>query len=262
MRNVTSKDGTRIAFWRNGAGPPLLLVHGATYDHTAAWRFVVPELERRFTIYAMDRRGRGHSGDSSSYGLEREAEDVAAVVDAIGEPVNLVGHSYGALCAVEAALRTANLRRLILYEGVPLRGADNYAPGVIERLEALLEAGDVEAMLIAMMREVIQRRPEEIDLLRSQQDDWGIRLRNAPTIPREMRGERSYVFASDRFMNMRTPTLLLVGGDSPPSEFSNAQGVADSLPDARVAIMPGQRHTAMIAAPEVFIREVVRFLTS
>src|SRR5688572_32891339 len=59
MQTVTSRDGTRIAFWRSGAGPPLLLVHGATYDHTTAWRFVVPELEQQFTVYAMDRRGRG-----------------------------------------------------------------------------------------------------------------------------------------------------------------------------------------------------------
>jgi pimeloyl-ACP methyl ester carboxylesterase len=262
MQTVTSGDGTRIAVRRRGAGPPLLLVHGATYDHAAAWRFVVPELERRFTIYAMDRRGRGGSGDSSAYELQREAEDVAGVVDSIGEPVNLLGHSYGALCAIEAALLTTNLHRLILYEGVPLRGADYYKPGVIERLESLLEAGEVEGMLIAMMREVIQRPPEEIELLRSQRDDWAIRLRNAPTIPREMRGEKGYVFAADRFKNMLTPTLLLVGGESPPNELENARGVADSLPDARVAIMPGQRHTAMITAPEVFIREVVRFLAS
>lgn len=262
MRTVASRDNTRIAFWRSGNGPPLLLVHGATYDHTTAWRFVVPELERQFTVYAMDRRGRGGSGDSPAYELRREAEDVAAVVESIGEPVNLLGHSYGALCAVEAALLTANLRRLILYEGVPLRGADYYAPGMIERLEALLEAGDVEGMLITMMREVIQRPPEEIELLRSQREDWAARLRNAPTIPREMRGEQGYLFAPERYRNMLTPTLLLVGGDSPVAELENAKGVADALPDARVAILAGQRHTGMITAPDVFIGEVIRFLES
>lgn len=262
MQSVTSKDGTRISFWRNGAGPPLLLVHGGTYDHTTAWRFVVPELEGRFTVYALDRRGRGSSGDSPRYDLQREAEDVAAIVDSIGVPVNLLGHSYGALCAIEAALLTPNLRSLILYEGVPLRGADYYAPGVIEQLEAMLDAGDVEGMLIAMMREVIQRPREEIELLRSQRDDWAVRLRNAPTIPREMRREQGYVFVPDRFENMRTPAMLLVGGDSPQSEMENAIGVADALPNARVVPLPGQRHTAMITAPELFIREVVRFLES
>lgn len=261
METTTSRDGTRIAFWRSGTGPPLLLVHGATYDHTTAWRFVLPELERRFTVYAMDRRGRGGSGDAPAYDLAREAEDVAAVA-AIGESVNLLGHSYGALCAVEAALLTPNLHRLILYEGVPLSGADYYPPGMIERLEALLEEGDAEGMVVTLMREVIQRPRDEIEFLRSQREDWAARLRSAPTIPREMRAERDYVFTPERFESMRTPTLLLVGGDSPPGELENAIGVSDALPDARVAIMPGQRHTAMITAPEVFISEVVRFLES
>ena len=262
MENIESGDGTRIAFWRSGNGPPLLLVHGGTYDHTTAWRFVLPKLEQRFTTYAMDRRGRGGSGDSPAYELQREAEDVAAVVDHIGEPVNLLGHSYGALCAVEAALLTPNVRRLILYEGVPLSGADYYPPGMIERLEAQLETGDVEGMLITMMREVIQRPPEEIELLRSQQEDWAARLRNAPTILREMRGEQGYVFIPERFAKMRTPTLLLVGGESPPGELENAKGVSDGLPDAQVVILPGQRHTAMIIAPEIFINAVVQFLES
>lgn len=67
----------------------------------------------------MDRRGRGESGDGPAYSLDREAEDVAALVDSIGQPVNVLGHSYGALCAIKAALLTNNIRRLILYEGVP-----------------------------------------------------------------------------------------------------------------------------------------------
>lgn len=262
MQTAASTDGTRIAYWRHGNGPPLLLVHGATYDHATAWRLVVPGLERRFTVYAMDRRGRGASGDSPTYDLQREAEDVAAVVDSIGQPVNLLGHSYGALCALEAALLTANLRRLILYEGVPLNGAGYYAVGAIERLEGLLQEGDVEGMLVALMRDVIQRPPEEIELLRAQRGDWAARLRSAPSVPRELRGERGYVFLADRFREMSTPTLLLVGGASPPIELENAQGVSRSLPQARVAILPGQRHTAMITAPEVFIREVARFLDS
>lgn len=260
MQTVTSRDGTHLAVWRSGSGPPLLLVHGATYDHTTAWRFVVPRFQRRFTVYAIDRRGRGGSGDSPVYELQREAEDVAAVVDAIDRPVNLVGHSYGGLCAIEAALLTGKLRRLILYEGVPLRGADNYAPGVIERLEARLESGDVEGMLIALMREVIKRPPEEIEFLRSKREDWAVRLRNAPSVPRELRGEEGYVFAPERFRDMRTRTRLLVGGDSPPSELENAQRVADALPDARVVTLSGQQHTAMLTAPLLFVREVTLLL--
>jgi len=97
VQRITSRDGTPIAAWRSGQGPALLLVHGTVADHSTTWRLARHELEQRFTIYAMDRRGRGGSGDAPDYALQREAEDVAAVVDSIGEPVNLLGHSYGAL---------------------------------------------------------------------------------------------------------------------------------------------------------------------
>jgi pimeloyl-ACP methyl ester carboxylesterase len=260
LNTVTSPDGTRIAFWRSGQGPPLLLVHGATADHTTTWRLVLPELERRFTVYAMDRRGRGGSGDGTAYELRLEAEDVQSVVDSAGRPVGVLGHSYGALCALEAALLTSNVRRLVLYEGVPLRGASLYRPGVVERLGELLKSGDAEGMLVAMYRDVVEMPSDEIALMRSQRDAWAIRLRNAPTLARELDAERRYTFDFGRFRNMRAPALLLVGSDSPPRELQNARGVADGLPDAQVVVLPGQQHAAMHTAPELFVREVTRFL--
>ena len=260
MESVTSRDGTRIAFGHSGHGSPLLLVHGATADHTTTWRFVLPQLEQKYTVFAMDRRGRGGSGDAPEYQLSREAEDVAAIVESAGAPVNVIGHSYGALCALEAALLTTNLRRLVLYEGVPIRGAELYTPGIADRLEALLRAGDVEGMLVAMYRDVVEMPPEEIELLRTQRDAWSARLANAPSMPRELREEERYTFAPDRFAGMRTPTLLLVGGQSPPRELANAEGVAAALPDATVVELPGQQHVAMYTAPELFVREVLRFL--
>lgn len=260
MDTVTSRDGTRIAFWRSGEGPPLLLVHGATADHTTTWRFVLPAFQQHFTVYAMDRRGRGGSGDAPTYALQREAEDVAAVVDRVGEPVSVLGHSYGGLAAIEAALLTPNLHRLVLYESVPLRGADGYQPGIIEQLEALRDAGDVEGVLVAMYRDLVAMPAEEIALLRAQRAAWDTRLRNVPSLPRELRGEAGYVFVPERFAVMRTPTLLLVGGESPQREWDNARGVAAALPDARVVALPGQQHAAMYTAPELFVREVLRFL--
>jgi pimeloyl-ACP methyl ester carboxylesterase len=260
MRTVESADGTRIAFWRGGGGPPLLLVHGATADHTTTWRSVRVELERWFTVYAMDRRGRGGSGDSPAYSLAREAEDVAAVVDAIGGPVGVLGHSHGALCAIEAARLTPNAARLVLYEGVVLDGEDVVAAETVERLDVLLEAGDVEGLLVATYREVAGMATEEIEMLRSQRDAWMVRLGNAPTVPRELRATRSYRFQPDRFRDVRAPVLLLVGGRSPAREREYATAVAAALPDARVAVLPGQQHAAMHTAPELFVSEVARFL--
>src|SRR5690349_10979635 len=90
---VASRDGTPIALWKTGTGPSLLVVHGTCADHSA-WDLVVPLLSDRFTIYAMDRRGRGASGDAPEYALEREIEDVLAAVEALPAPVYLYGHSF------------------------------------------------------------------------------------------------------------------------------------------------------------------------
>jgi pimeloyl-ACP methyl ester carboxylesterase len=102
--------------------------------------------------------------------------------------------------------------------------------------------------------------PHEIELLRGQRDAWARRLANAPTLPRELAGERDYVFRPERYAGVRATTLLLVGEDSPPGELRNAHGVAAALPDARVVVMPGQQHAAMYTAPDAFVAEVVRFL--
>src|ERR671913_1467382 len=94
---TVAAGSTQVAYSRGGEGPPLVLVHGTAADHSR-WAPVLPAFEQHFSICAVDRRGRGGSGDSEDYALEREFEDIAAVVDSIGEPVFLLGHSYGALC--------------------------------------------------------------------------------------------------------------------------------------------------------------------
>lgn len=261
MELVTSSDGTAIAVFRSGVGPPLLLVHGASADHTTTWRFVLPGLESRFTVYAMDRRGRGDSGDSPEYDLSREAEDICAVMEAIGEPVNVLGHSYGALCAIEAAAITLGIRRLVLYEGVPLRGAGLYPPGLVERLGEMLRAGDAEGVLLTMFREIVLMPEEEIAMLRSQTAAWERRLANTRTLPRELHADSSYVFDAARFSAMRTPTLLMVGGNSPSRELENARAVAAALPDASITVIPRQQHAAMYTVPDLFVSEVAKFLS-
>lgn len=260
MQTVISGDGTPIAVWKGGHGSPILLVHGSVASHATTWRLVLPCLESSFSVYRMDRRGRGGSGDSPGYGLEREAEDVAGVVNWIGEPVHVLGHSFGALCALEAALLTPNIASLILYEGVPLRGAEGYAPGTIEGLEEQLGSGDVEGMLIRMLREVARLTEAEVEMLRSEPDAWKVRLGNSPTIPRELRVEREYVFEPRRFNDLQTKTLLLVGEESMPRELANAQGVAEALAEARIQMLPGQQHLAMYTAPDPFVRAVAEFI--
>lgn len=255
---VTAPDGVPIACYRGGDGPPLVLVHGTTADHTR-WAPVLPALAAHFTVYAVDRRGRGASGDAPTYAIEREFDDVASVVDAVGGPVNLLGHSYGALCSLEAALRTHHLRRLILYEPPVPTGLEIYPPETVARVAALLEAGDREGAVTTFLRDVAQVPPHELELLRSV-PAWPARIAAAHTVLREMRGSEDYVFDAAQFADLRVPTLLLLGGDSPPIFKRAIEVVHAALPSSRIAVMPGQQHTAMNTAPELFVREVLGFL--
>jgi pimeloyl-ACP methyl ester carboxylesterase len=149
MVKIKSMDGTLIAYMRSGSGPPLLLVHGTTADHTR-WPAVLPAFEEKFTVYAVDRRGRGESGDNEPYKIEREFEDIAAVIDSIHGPVNVLGHSYGALCCLESALLTENIAKLILYEPYIHTGIDVYPPGIADRIQALVDAGDRDGAVSTM----------------------------------------------------------------------------------------------------------------
>jgi pimeloyl-ACP methyl ester carboxylesterase len=258
QETATSVDGTPIAYRRSGEGPPLVLVHGTAADH-ARWAPVLPAFEERFAVCAVDRRGRGGSGDSDGYAIEGEFEDVAAVVDSIGEPVTLLGHSYGALCALEAALLTRNVRRLVLYDpGIEVAGEGIYPPEVIERLEALLRAGDRDGVVATTMREVAGLPPETVEHMRSQ-PAWQARVAAAHTIPRELRAVKAYRFDPERFRHLGVPTLVLSGGESPAALRKAAEAVDGTLPDSRIVIMSGHGHAAMDTGTELFTTEVLRF---
>jgi pimeloyl-ACP methyl ester carboxylesterase len=258
---VTSKDGTPIAYWRSGEGPPLVLVHGTTADHSR-WSPVLPAFERHFTVCAVDRRGRGGSGDSEDYSIGREFEDVAAVVDSLGEPAFLLGHSYGAVCALEAALLTRNIRKLVLYEpGMNVTGDEIYPPGFIDRLDALLEAGDRDGVISTMFRDLVRMPQEEVEYLRSL-PAWHERVKAAHTVPRELHADEHYHFVAERFKDLSTPTLALEGSDSPAFLKAADKTLDETLPNCRIVVMPAQGHAAMDTGTDLFTTQVLRFLTA
>jgi pimeloyl-ACP methyl ester carboxylesterase len=261
METVASADGTQIAFERSGSGPPLVLVHGgAAGDHTR-WELagIRDALGEHFTVYAVDRRGRGESGDAAEYAMEREYEDVVAVVDAIDEPVILLGHSSGALFSMEAALRTQNLHKLILYEPVFRIGDyEPYSEPLVAEMEALLGEGKDEEALILFMREAVNLTPAEIDALRTG-PSWQRRVNAVHTIPREERTEGEYLFDAARFADMTTPTLLLAGSESLPPFIQATEAVNEALPNSRIFTFEGHGHVAMLTAPEQFIEVVLAF---
>jgi pimeloyl-ACP methyl ester carboxylesterase len=163
VEHITSGDGTRIAYGRSGSGRPLVLVHGTSVERSS-FRFVEPLLTDRFTLYSVDRRGRGESGDSTDgYAIEQEFADIAAVVDSLAEPADLLGHSYGATVALGAARLTRNVRRLILYEPAP--GVPQVDPELLARLDALLAEGERERLLSVFLTE-LGLDPDALEQLR------------------------------------------------------------------------------------------------
>ncbi len=157
-------------------------------------------------------------------------------------------------------LLSRNVRKLVLYEpGIEVAGQKIYPQEVIERLEALLEAGDRDGVVATFMREVAGLPPETVEHMRSQ-PVWQALVSAAHTIPRELRAGKAYRFDPERFRDLEVPTLLLSGGDSPAALRKAAEAVDEALPDSRIVVMPGQGHAAMDTGTELFTTEVLRFV--
>ena len=261
MSRVTSRDGTEIAYFSSGSGPPLVLVHGVLGDHTR-WDALRPHLEPYVSVHAMDRRGRGASGDADDYDVTREFEDVVAVVDELaassGSPVDVYGHSGGASFALGAAALTANLRRLVLYE--PATDAAALLPdGLLEHLDALLAADEQEAVVETFCREVLHMDDAALDVYRAQ-PSWPARVAAAHTLPRELRIPSGDLVDEARTAAVTVPVLMLEGGDTPEGFKAGTRSIAALLPDVRVEVLEGQGHTADVLAPELVADRVLGFL--
>jgi pimeloyl-ACP methyl ester carboxylesterase len=260
IETLRSKDGTSIAYERRGHGPPLVMVHGSTVDHTR-WGGVVSDLAERFTLLMVDRRGRGQSGDGSAYSIEREFEDVVAVLESTGVPAHLLAHSYGAICALEALRLTERIAKVVLYEPpLPLPGQGlTFTSDLVPRLQALLAAGDRDGVVATFMREVIRISEQEIEGMR-RTSSWAVRLSAAHTIPREVAVANTYRFRAEGFAGVRVPALFVVGSLSPAYMHEATTMASAALAGSQVESLRGQGHAAMSTGPRVFLDKVLPFL--
>jgi pimeloyl-ACP methyl ester carboxylesterase len=254
LRHVTSPDGVSIACELSGEGTPVVFVHGAG---SARWSFdlVRPQLESRFTVIAIDRRGRGDSSDGQGYEVEREFEDVAAVVRDAGDGALLVGHSYGGLVAAGAAQLLDGLPRLVLYE--PPMGGVIADHDLIERWEGLIATGERDLMVREFLREVAGYREEEIDEL-ARSPVWERRVRISPTVPRELRAELRFRLDPAALARLDTPTLMLLGSESPDWARRSTDAYSEAIPRAEVRILEGRGHGATTSDPELLAAEIER----
>jgi len=140
-------------------------------------------------------------------------------------------------------------------------GMEIYPPAIVNKLQALLDAGDRDGVVTTFMGEIAQVRPDDLKLLQSL-PAWKARVAAAHTIPRELRADGDYTFDTRRFSGLKMPTLLLIGGDSPPFLKAGSEALQRVLPNCRTVVMHGQQHAAMDTGTELFLTEVLRFLAS
>lgn len=242
MKKAISKDGTAIAFDRSGEGPPIILVVGAFNDRSTGAP-LARLLEAHFTVFNYDRRGRGASGDTAPYAVDREVEDLEALIVEAGGSASVFGYSSGATLSLKAAARGLAITKLALYE--PPLIVDDRRPRPPEDLAAQL------AELVSS-----GRRGDAVELFQTKGVGIPVevvaQLRNAPfrpaledmahTLVYEMTILGDMSVPTELVASITVPTLVISGGDSPAFLHNGAQALVDALPNAQHRRLSGQTH--------------------
>jgi pimeloyl-ACP methyl ester carboxylesterase len=256
MEAVLSADGTRIAFERLGSGPPLILVVGA-FNLRATTAPLADVLQDAFTVLNYDRRGRGDSGDTLPYAVERELDDLDALITEAGGAVAVFGYSSGANLALRAAARGLAITELALYEPPFLTDGTSHArppADLVDRLTELIAAGR-RGDAVELFQTKVVGMPTEIVA----------QLRHAPFRPALEQLAHTLVYEamilgdlslpSDLLASIRAPTLVIEGEKSPPVLRAAARAVADVLPHGRLRTLAGETHDMSPGPTAVVLKE-------
>jgi pimeloyl-ACP methyl ester carboxylesterase len=257
MQTIETPRGVTVSYAKQGSGPPLVLVHGSFSDHKTNWEFVLPYWEQQFTVYAIARRGRGETDATAGHSMEDEIADAVAVIRSIGEPVFLLGHSYGAHVALGAACAAAgSVRKLVLYE--PPRPSI-MGGSVPEPMLAYAAAGDWDSFSFWFFHNLLLVPKAELEALRAT-DLWPPILADAQASLGDIRALSRYDLQAERFARLRMPVLLQTGSESPRHLYVT-DSLAAILPDVQVDSFAGEAHEAMTTAPQRYAEAVCRFLS-
>jgi pimeloyl-ACP methyl ester carboxylesterase len=241
MERVTSKDGTELAFDRLGQGPPVVLVCGGSVDRMAD-AAIAKELSSDFTVLNYDRRGRGDSGDTLPYAIEREVEDIEAVIGAAGGSAYLWGSSSGAVLAMIATASGAPVTKLALWEP-PFILDENARPPAdqVEQYERMIAEGRRGDAAEYFMSKVVGMPPEFVADARMQ-PWWAGQEAIAHTLAYDARIMGDYSIPTETAASVKAPTLVLAGGADMPFMRESAQALADAIPGGQVRFLDGQGH--------------------
>ena len=258
MNTVRSRDGTQIAFDRTGDGPPLVLVGGALSDRNAATSLAT-SLASSFTVIAFDRRGRGDSGDTPPYAVEREIEDLDALVNEVGGGAALVyGHSSGGVLALRAAEAGLAIPKLAVYEPpfIVDDGRDPLRADYFTHIEELVAAGRRGDAVVYFLTHGVGIPAPAVEQMRMS-PGWPSMEAMAHTITYDNLILGDAMGGSPeplrRWATLQTPTLVIDGGASPGWIRNSARTLAQTLPNAEAATLEGQDHGAAstVLAPVV-----------
>ena len=262
MEKVRSKDGTEIAYDRVGSGPALVLVGGAWNDRMSSAP-LAQLMADEFTVYTYDRRGRGDSGDTQPYAVEREIEDLEAVIEAAGGSAYAFGTSSGGALALEAAAAGAPITRLAMFE--PPYVTDDSRPPVpddyVAHIEELVANGDRTEVIRYFMTVAVGMPPEMVEgMLASPVTE--VMEPVAHTVAYDgrvmFRGSMQGQPLPNRYRDTVTvPALVMDGGNSPAWLHNAARGLVGILPDVQYRTLAGQDHAA---PPEAIAPVLVEFL--
>lgn len=248
---AVSADGTVIAFDARGEGEPLIIIDGATaYPAINPLNAELAELlSGEFRTFAYDRRGRGDSTDTAPYAIEREIEDLAALIEVAGAPATLFGWSSGGVLALDAAAAGLPVKRLVLFE--PPFVVDDSRPPLpadyVERLETAIAEGRPGDAAVIFLTDAAGATPEQAEEFR-QSDFWPVMEAVAPTISYDGRIMGTTMsgrpLPARRWADVTVPALVMHGNDTFPGMPSAARALGEVLPNATVREVEGQQHSA------------------
>ncbi len=256
VEHAASADGTRIAFERSGEGPPVILVDGALcHRRFGPMPKLVPLLARRFRVITFDRRGRGESGDTAPYAIEREIEDLAALVEVAGGAA-LFGVSSGAALAIRAAGSGLAVPKLALYEPpfVVPASPSPLPPDRQGEIEQLVAAGRRSDAVKAFMR-MVGVPAIALPIMRVMPGVWSKLVESAHTLPYDFAalghsaaGKPLPAAIAQAMAAIHVPTLAGVGGKAPPWMRAAVEAVASGIAGATLKVLPGQTHNLAATA--------------
>jgi pimeloyl-ACP methyl ester carboxylesterase len=258
---VISKDGTVIAFDKTGAGPALILVDGALcYRSFGPMGPLVPLLSPHFSVVTYDRRGRGESSDTKPYQVEREVEDIQALIAEVGGSAHVFGISSGAALALEAANRGNGIKKLALYEA-PFIVDDTRSPipeGYLAQLKSLV-AADRRGDAVRMFMKLVGVPALFIQLMRFM-PAWSKLKTVAHTLPYDITivqdNQRGKPLPAKQWESVTVSTLVMDGGKSPKWMRHGMRALADAIPTAKLRTLEGQTH---MVKPKPLAQALVEF---